>query len=399
MVLFTHRKNSNNFFYLFLALAISVWLSWRLLRMNNITYEMWYLYIYIMIFFIIVTFPLNFFYFFRSLILHQKTNKVFENINFIISFLLLIFSLQIILNRGNLDTFGVASLVFFLYFPLLVIIKKIDPIVFFNLFENIIIILIIFTLLDAINLLFGMNIFDYSLVQLVKGEDEFWPVLGNSHFIFENWRGRAPGVSGTVYATSALVGSATIYFFITKSYFKTLLSGFTLFILSSGSSVIIVLLAFLFIKKKNSLSLIIALIIITLSLMLISNKFGSLHLWLPEFHYSGSNIKLLFNFFLGDGNHASNFQFGELRGLSLIFSFGFIGFFLLIFLFLNLKRASFIFRSETWGLKYRGLFAFILVLFFSSWHYPTFMVFPNIFFLILASSFTSCQVKIKFLKE
>ena len=393
------RINILNIKLTLLSYVITFWLAWRLIRNTDFLYEYWNFYVYVLIILILLTFHINLRFFLNSIINFFKHNYVknYQNIFFLISCLMILFIYHKI-NNLSLDTFGISSLVFFLFFPFVKLFEKLHPETFFKIFEKILLLLIFLILIDALNLFFKLEIFDYFLIENLR-EDPNIPTINSYHPIL-NLRGRGPGVSGTVYASAAIVASSAIYFFIIKSYLKMSLAVFTLFILNTGSPILpLFLLSFYLIKKKNFIFSFIPLILI----LFIMEKFGAskgiLSVWLPRFSFDGTEIQFVNSFLFGEGKHIPSVKFGELRGLALLFSFGFFGLISLITIIFIYYKSLKLFFFEKYYLNYKGSFYFIIVLLLSSWHYPTFMVFPNIVFVIALIAFLSSRLRLKHLNK
>lgn len=381
-----------------LSYVITFWLSWRLIRNTDFLYQYWYFYVYVLLILILLTIHINLTFFVNLFHNFFKNNHIknYQYIFLFISCLMVLFIYHTISNF-SLDTFGIASLVFFLFFPFTKFFGKLHPEIFFKIFEKILVLLIFLILLDTFNLFFDLNIFDYSLIENLREDPNIATI--NTHHSILNLRGRGPGVSGTVYASSALVAAASVYFFIIKSYWKIFLAGFTLFIQNTGSVILpLLFISFFLINKKNFIFLF---LICFIFILFIIEKLGlkGVSIWLPKFVFHGTEFQFASSFLLGEGKHIPSVTFGEIRGLALIFSFGLFGSVLLITIFFIYLKSLKLFFQDKHYLNYKGSLYFIIILLLSSWHYPTFMVFPNIVFVIALIAFLSSRLRLKHLNK
>ena len=384
-----------NIIVLLFSLIITFWLGFRLIRFNIFFFDYWFFYIYLLIFFCVMgqiftllyTGPLIY------KIIHGIKLELFQKHFLTILALKIIFVIQFLIFR-NIDTYTIASLVFFLYFPLVYIFRRIDPSSFFKFFETILICLVLLCTFDMLNLTQELNVFDYSLILNKSVNDTTINSLPTGLYSMNplfNFRGRPPGVSGTPYASSALIAASCFYFYFIKDLKKATIF-FIIFLLYGTGSTAIIFLIFLIFNMKLSKNYILTIFIITpLFLIIIASRFGNIMYWVPFPHLDGNIIDFLLIFLIGEGTSIPMIKFDEIRGLALIFSFGILGcFFLITLLFLSKKSLTF-FQNEKWYLKSRAAFSFILIILFCSWHYPTFMLFPNIVLVMMILAFITSQ--------
>jgi hypothetical protein len=365
--------------------AISVFLSWRLLRFSDLFFDYWNFYHYILgILYVLSAF-------FASRYLLKRRIPIF-------SFYVILFVIVGLFNKlifPGLDTFSVAFSTFILYFLLERVLRNVHYLNFFHCFQFVLTVLLFMNFLDFINLHFlSQTIFDYAkAVEGIAGIDSVGTKSNQFLPGLISFVGRAPGVSGTTYATSALIAASAIFFFLRGSMLTFVLSSILLFLWATGSSFIVFLFVLLILNRKRKTVIFVFFITIILGYIAIIGRGGfSLSPYLV-YSLELKSFEFLFALIFGEGRHVSSFA-TELRIWGMLLSLGLICTFLLAMMMGNywsfLKRV----RHDRSYSSFRAGFWFILTLFLSNWHYQTFFIFPNMALVVALLAFVSLQISV-----
>lgn len=208
--------------------------------------------------------------------------------------------------------------------------------------------------------------------------------------VFES-SGRPAGVSGTRYASSALIAAGFIYFFYLKKLFWAGLSVLVLLIYSVGSTILISIIFLIFLERRR-LGLLIAFPIgILLAYQAVENRGFDIAIYL-NFEILASAVGITKAIIFGDGGHTSRIIWTELRFIGLFFSLGLVAVVLCLSHLNHMRKDIFFSKSLIWSAHIKALFLAVCVIILSGWHYPTLFVFPNfIFFLLFLADYVAAK--------
>ena len=363
-----------------LLFLVSIFLSWKLIRLAYPIEILWNVHNYLIIVFAFI-----------SICLSLKDNLYLEKSRtaVVVIFFILLSTARLAI-YPQADPFLMASFVFCLYFIMLTFFMRNSIELGFRFFEILLILLLIYS---AIDYLAANNpitsIFNYDPPSFMG--DRMNPMGHKSQSFFtqsiaDGFIVRSIGVAGTNYASSALVAASSIYFFILKRQILFTLSLILLILWGVGSSVLALVCAMilLFIRSKWIVA------IIPFGIYAIYFLFSARG-WDPGILFrvnsEFSAISLLTASLLGEGKSISSLH-SEFRVLGLIFSLGLLGLTLIasmVFNYIAFSRYAKLFGDVHFK---AGLF-FMVVLFLSTFHYNTFFVFPNIFFFVMLIALSS----------
>jgi len=273
---------------------------------------------------------------------------------------------------------------------MLTIFIRFSPDFGFKCFEILLILLLTYNFLDYFDANSALiNIFSYKIPSFLG--ETMNPLGHKSQSLFSNSMAdgfivRSVGVSGTNYASSALTAATSIYFFILKRRWLFILSFSLLVIWGVGSSLLAAIAYILWLKRKSKISIIFFAVGLSLGFLIIMSRGWSSAVYLNITNNFGA-FDFLMSSIIGEGKSVSSLH-TELRILGLFFSLGAIGTLLtsiMIFNYRNFARYASLNNFPNFN---AGL-GFILVLLMATFHYNSFFVFPNIFFIVMLIVFSS----------
>lgn len=358
----------------------AIFLSWRLLRFADQTYILWQFHLYVLGFLLLISLPY----------LMRYIYSVSDNMShYIMAFLLSGLLSQVIF--PGIDTFSVAMSTFLLYFLFERKFSKIDAYRFFRGFRLLLFLMLVLNFIDLMN----HHFLDHRLFNYERAAEIFRDI-NLAGYISKpllpgiiDLHGRPPGVSGTPYATSALIAAIAIYFYIARNSFLFILSVLTLILWATGSSIIIFVMVFLFLNIRKWYSPLIVLLGIAGVIGLIEARgFSSASYFkiIQEF----SPLQLLAALIIGEGRHVSS-MFSEFRIVGLFFSLGVLGVSFLVAMIMRYWKITKQKQKTMEYMYYRAGFWFILTLLMTNWHYQTVFIFPNIIFVVMLLAFVSSR--------
>lgn len=364
----------------FLLFLLSIFLSWKLLRLIYSVELLWNLHNYLIILFSFISVGFSIKY---NLYLKRTRTAVLVTFFILLSVLrLAVFPIA--------DPFFLASFVFCLYFLMLTIFLKTSIQSGFKCFEVLLIFLFIYNLFDFIDANSTiLNVISYKAPTFMEGM--MTPMDQRSQFLFSSTMTdgvviRSIGVSGTNYASSALTAASAVYFFILGR--RVLFSLFFILLLlwGVGSSVfaLICVMSLLAIRSKW-IVIILPIVLVAIYFLFASRGWDPLHLFQVINNFGATSFMAAIIF--GEGSSISSLH-SEFRILGLIFSLGLFGVLFLGCMLLNYATFTKYAKLKRNNQFKAGLY-FILVLLVSTLHYNTLFVYPNIFFVVMLIALSS----------
>lgn len=306
--------------------------------------------------------------------LHELMNKgTLVGVFPLIILLQLLFPLQLfVFNRGDPYLVGVFCILCF--FPLyLVSVKHTESTE--QTIEAVFISILFITLFENISYIYSFSPFNYFK------SASFSPSTISSYHPVLDIRGRLPGLSGSVFATSALIAGITLYFANVSKPFFVLLGLVCQFFLATMSTFLVFIVFYIFLIRgvyKIVFSTAAAFALFPVFTYKIGNN-DTFQAWLPTLSTSYSSLEIWVGAAIGFGTQSPQIDFGEFRILSLLAAFGPLITLLLIGINVGAYRKLRLIGQFQIKKQYQGYLNLCLLIFACNWHYETFMIFPNIF--------------------
>lgn len=359
-------------------LLVAIFLSWRLLRFADPSTLFWQFHLFILCVLILISLP-SFFQ------LDRWAKSSMGGLFF--AFIILILLRESIFLTPS--SFTIGTLCFFIYFLLERSFRKVNTYDFFSYFQFLLVLLLVFNSVDFVNWhLLEKPIFDYS--NAMSRIDAIHEVGKTSRTFLPGFVGRPPGVSGTPYASSALIAATAIFFCVLGKKKLFIFASFLMILWATGGPIAAYILALFLLNIRNirkwySPLVVILLFMFTFYVYEHRNGFHAGWLGLGTDH---SPTQLILAFLVGDYGTFST-EFGFLKWTMGLGIFG-----LVIFVAMVSKYWKVIDRMKNSCeyIYFRAGFWFMFTIIFSSWHYHTLFLFPNIIFLVLLLAFVSSRI-------
>jgi len=367
-------------------LLLSIILCWKLFRVISPSPMFWGLHLYFLSALLLVSFVI---------MLNNDLYYTASRTSGLISMFIFLALIRAILFDSFYDVFFVAMMTFGLYYLLLRIFYNVSEERFFLGVEFLmfLVLLINFSNIVDVNLLetglyFYGQMPDYigDMNPTMHRAQSFIPIFGLPSTVV-----RVSGVSGTPYASSALVAAIAIYFYVLNNYKIFYFAVFQMLLFSVVTS-LMVLLGVLAYKNRRSPYIIFLGIMFFIFMIYIVDKRGG---WLPEQYlifklwYSEGQLILASLFGEGKWNPSAH---SELRAFDTFFSLGVVGVILFAAILVNYYR-FFNGRRLFYYRNYYAAWLFMVVLMLSSVHYQAFFLYPNIIFVVVFISFYVSRFK------
>ena len=360
-----------------IVIPVSLILSYKLLRLNTVVDLPYSGYIVVLASCTPIWLLYLFSYFYKDL---MRSGWKLTSIKAI--YLILVLSTVATVYRGEFDTYTVALLCILSFFFLTNIFSKIPINQIKGVLRLVFWILTLITLFEIVSHILYLKYFDY-----FKYKNLNFSTLSTFHPLFQ-FRGRPPGISGSVYATSALISAISVYAIREKLYVLAVISLIVVLLLATASTLVILVLVLMF-----SVNIIGLLVLLPMMIYFIGSRIevsNTLSKWMPN--WSSIEIDMV-EFIFGFASHTHSSNFGEFRVFDLMLSFGLINSILVGYLF-HLIRIKISNNSENdTKIFLKNLFLFVSMIFLCNWHYQTFMVYPNILIVLALIAVINAKVK------
>jgi len=374
---------------------VSVFICWKLLRLISPSPYFWGLHLYILAAALIISLLIS-----LNSSIYKKSNTSLPVTSILFGLFVFLAIIRSLIFDSFYDVYFVSAITFGLYFLFLKISLGLEERKFFAGIDYLmaLILLINFTQLIDINFL-ETGLYFYGEMPKFIGDMGLTDHRVRSFIPFNAELGLPPdvvrvsGVSGSAYASSALVAAIGIYSYVIKNkklfYFALL----QLLLFSVLTSLLVFMGFLLFLNRKNLN--VISLLVITFPFfaffVMKQRGVDEIAPWLDNtlLYTDFSQFTLALVFGEGRWNPQVN---TEIRYIEDFFSFGIIG--TAIFLIIMLNYNKFIKSSVMIHYHHNYYYAswmFILVLFLTTFHYHTFFIFPNLLFVIFFIAFAAAR--------